>query len=138
MTTWEEQQELDLQEVGAITRMIRNHEQAIVDLSKTRTKIFIRLWKRRTPYSKIAQVCGVSEQAIYNLLRETKVIEEKKAIRAEERERAEAERLRRRVERERLAAERKAQREREAAEREAAKEAIKAKKALEEQGEQIP
>lgn len=65
--------------------MIRNHEAAIADLSKTRTKIFVRLWKRRTPYKIIADVCGVSEQTVYNMLRDTKVIEEKKILRAEKR-----------------------------------------------------
>lgn len=135
MTTWEEQQELDLKEVGAITRMIRNHEQAIVDLSRTRTKIFVRLWKRRTPYSRIAEVCGISNQAVYNLLRETKVIEEKKAIQAEERERLKVERARLRAERERLREKRRIEREREQAAREAAKKAKEAKKALEAEGE---
>jgi DNA-directed RNA polymerase specialized sigma24 family protein len=62
-----EQEMLD--KVRLLTQMLREHQSAVVRLGKQRRRIIRKLRERRVPYRDIAEVCGVTDQAIFADLR---------------------------------------------------------------------
>ena len=66
--------EFDLEELRSMTTLIRNHEQAIKDISRQRSQIAARLRRRAVSYKRIAGAMGVSQQNVYKLLLPTGVI----------------------------------------------------------------
>lgn len=66
--------DFDLEELKNMTMLMRNHEQAIKDISKQRAQIAARLRRRTVSYRRIAQAMGVSQQNVYKLLLPTGVI----------------------------------------------------------------
>lgn len=66
--------DFDLEELKNMTNLMRNHEQAIKDISRERSQIAARLRRRHVSYRRIAQAMGVSQQNVYKLLLPTGVI----------------------------------------------------------------
>ena len=71
--------DFDLEELKTMTSRIRNHEQAIKEISTERTKIVARLRRKSVSYRRIAGAMGVSQQNVYKLLLPTGVITPRKA-----------------------------------------------------------
>ena len=61
----------ELGEIKALTTLIRNHQAAIEDISKTRKDVILSLRKKRITYREIAAAMGVTEQSVYKILRDT-------------------------------------------------------------------
>lgn len=61
----------ELTEVKALTDLIRNHEQAIKDIAKTRKAVILDLRRKRVTYREIASAMNVTEQSVYKILRDT-------------------------------------------------------------------
>jgi DNA-directed RNA polymerase specialized sigma24 family protein len=61
----------ELEEVKALTILMRNHQQAIEDISKTRKEVILSLRRKKITYRKIAESMGVTEQSVYKILRDT-------------------------------------------------------------------
>ena len=70
--------EFDLEELKNMTILMRNHEQAIKDISRERAQIAARLRRRTVSYRTIAQAMGVSQQNVYKMLIPTGVITPRK------------------------------------------------------------
>ncbi len=68
----------ELEEVKALTNRMRNHQNAIEEISKTRKKVILSLRKKRITYREIAAAMGVTEQSVYKVLRDTIVRKPKK------------------------------------------------------------
>jgi len=68
----------ELLEVKALTDLMRNHQNAIEEISKTRKKVIISLRRKRITYREIAAAMGVTEQSVYKVLRDTIVRKPKK------------------------------------------------------------
>lgn len=58
-----------LEEVRLLTGMIREHQQAIVDLGDKRRTVVERLRKDRVTYREIAEHMGVTEQTVMKIAR---------------------------------------------------------------------
>ena len=58
-----------LDEVQALTNMMREHAEAIARLGKRRRKTVLKLREHRVTYREIAESMGVSEQAVYKIIR---------------------------------------------------------------------
>lgn len=67
----EQQNDPELSEVKALTDLIRNHEQAIKDIAKTRKAVILDLRRKRVTYREIASAMNVTEQSVYKILRDT-------------------------------------------------------------------
>ena len=61
----------ELTEVKALTDLIRNHQNAIQEISQTRRNVILDLRKKRITYREIAEAMGVTEQSVYKILRDT-------------------------------------------------------------------
>ncbi len=61
----------ELNEIKTLTEMIRNHQRAIEEISKTRKNIILTLRRKRITYREIAAAMGVTEQSVYKILRDT-------------------------------------------------------------------
>ena len=61
----------ELDEIKALTGLIRNHQKAIEEISKTRKDVILSLRKKRITYREIAAAMGVTEQSVYKILRDT-------------------------------------------------------------------
>lgn len=61
----------ELSEIKTLTDMIRNHQRAIEEISKTRKNIILSLRRKRITYREIAAAMGVTEQSVYKILRDT-------------------------------------------------------------------
>jgi DNA-directed RNA polymerase specialized sigma24 family protein len=61
----------ELSEVKTLTDLIRNHQNAIQEISQTRRNVIIDLRKKRITYREIAEAMGVTEQSVYKILRDT-------------------------------------------------------------------
>jgi DNA invertase Pin-like site-specific DNA recombinase len=61
----------ELSEIKALTGLIRNHQKAIEDISKTRKDIILSLRRKRITYREIAAAMNVTEQSVYKILRDT-------------------------------------------------------------------
>lgn len=61
----------ELSEIKTLTDMIRNHQRAIEEISKTRKNIILTLRRKRITYREIAAAMGVTEQSVYKILRDT-------------------------------------------------------------------
>jgi len=60
----------ELSEVKQLTVMIRNHQSAITEISKTRKNVILSLRRHRITYREIAEAMDVTEQSVYKILRE--------------------------------------------------------------------
>jgi len=60
----------ELSEVKQLTVLIRNHQNAIEEISKTRKNVILSLRKHRITYREIAEAMGVTEQSVYKILRD--------------------------------------------------------------------
>lgn len=60
----------ELSEVKQLTVMIRNHQEAITEISKTRKDVILSLRKHRITYREIAEAMDVTEQSVYKILRD--------------------------------------------------------------------
>lgn len=58
-----------LERVRLLTQMMREHQSAVVRLGKQRRRIVRKLRERRVPYKDIADVMGVTDQAVFADLR---------------------------------------------------------------------
>lgn len=58
-----------LDQVRLLTQMMREHQNAVVRLGKKRRRIVRKLRERRVPYKDIADVMGVTDQAVFADLR---------------------------------------------------------------------
>lgn len=58
-----------LEQVRLLTQMMREHQNAVVRLGKKRRRIVRKLRERRVPYKEIADVMGVTDQAVFADLR---------------------------------------------------------------------
>lgn len=61
----------ELSEIKTLTDMMRNHQKAIEEISKTRKNIILTLRRKRITYREIAAAMGVTEQSVYKILRDT-------------------------------------------------------------------
>ena len=61
----------ELNEIKTLTDMMRNHQRAIEEISKTRKNIILTLRRKRITYREIAAAMGVTEQSVYKILRDT-------------------------------------------------------------------
>lgn len=61
----------ELGEIKALTDLIRNHQRAIEEISKTRKSVILDLRKKRITYREIASAMNVTEQSVYKILRDT-------------------------------------------------------------------
>lgn len=61
----------ELTEVKALTDLIRNHQNAIQEISQTRRNVILDLRRKRITYREIAEAMGVTEQSVYKILRDT-------------------------------------------------------------------
>jgi DNA invertase Pin-like site-specific DNA recombinase len=61
--------ETELNEISDLTKQMRLHEAAVVDLGKQRRVILRDLRKQNIPYRLLAEAMGTSEQAVYKDLR---------------------------------------------------------------------
>ena len=61
----------ELTEVKALTDLIRNHQNAIQEISQIRRNVILDLRKKRITYREIAEAMGVTEQSVYKILRDT-------------------------------------------------------------------
>lgn len=55
--------------VRLLTQMMREHQSAVVRLGKQRRRLVRKLRERRVPYKDIADVMGVTDQAVFADLR---------------------------------------------------------------------
>ncbi|MFZ5852275.1 MAG: hypothetical protein ACOYY2_12905 [Actinomycetota bacterium] len=62
-------QQAGLDEVRLITRMMREHQQQIVELGKRRRKKILKLRGEGVTYRKIAEAMETTEQAVYKVVR---------------------------------------------------------------------
>lgn len=58
-----------LEQVKLLTQMMREHQSAVVRLGKKRRRIVRKLRERRVPYKDIADMMGVTDQAVFADLR---------------------------------------------------------------------
>lgn len=58
-----------LEKVRLLTSMMREHQAAVVRLGKQRRRLVRKLRDRRVPYKEIADVMGVTDQAVFADLR---------------------------------------------------------------------
>lgn len=61
----------ELDEIKAMTALIRNHQQAINEISAQRKNIILGLRRKRITYREIAAAMNVTEQSVYKILRTT-------------------------------------------------------------------
>jgi DNA-directed RNA polymerase specialized sigma24 family protein len=61
----------ELTEVKALTDLIRNHQRAIEEISKSRKAVILSLRRKRITYREIAAAMCVTEQSVYKILRES-------------------------------------------------------------------
>lgn len=61
----------ELVDIKTLTDMIRNHQKAIEEISKTRKTNILSLRRKRITYREIAAAMGVTEQSVYKILRDT-------------------------------------------------------------------
>jgi DNA-directed RNA polymerase specialized sigma24 family protein len=60
---------MQLEEVKLLTSMMREHQDAIMRLSKRRRKIVLRLRDEKVTYREIAEAMGTTEQSVYKIIR---------------------------------------------------------------------
>lgn len=58
-----------MEKVRLLTQMMREHQNAVVRLGKQRRRVVRKLRERRVPYRDIADVMGVTDQAVFADLR---------------------------------------------------------------------
>lgn len=61
----------ELDEIKTLTDLIRNHQRAIEEISKTRKNVILSLRRKRITYKEIAAAMSVTEQSVYKILRDT-------------------------------------------------------------------
>jgi DNA-directed RNA polymerase specialized sigma24 family protein len=61
----------ELVDIKTLTDLMRNHQKAIEDISKTRKTVILSLRRKRITYREIAAAMGVTEQSVYKILRDT-------------------------------------------------------------------
>lgn len=61
----------ELDEIKTLTDLIRNHQRAIEEISKTRKNVILSLRRKRITYKEIAAAMAVTEQSVYKILRDT-------------------------------------------------------------------
>lgn len=61
----------ELEEIKTLTDLIRNHQRAIEEISKTRKNVILSLRRKRITYKEIAAAMAVTEQSVYKILRDT-------------------------------------------------------------------
>jgi hypothetical protein len=61
--------ETELVQISELTKQMRLHEAAVVDLGKQRRVILRDLREQNIPYRLLAEAMGTSEQAVYKDLR---------------------------------------------------------------------
>lgn len=59
-----------LDEVRMLTQMMREHQASIERLGERRRRTVLRLRDHRVKYREIAEAMGVSEQAVYKIIRD--------------------------------------------------------------------
>lgn len=66
----EKRDQSGLEEIRLLTSMIREHQKAIVQLSKKRRGRIVRLREHRITYREIAEAMGVTEQNVFKILKD--------------------------------------------------------------------
>lgn len=59
-----------LNEIQMLTEMMRSHQNGIVECSKRRKTVILRLRKNEVTYTKIAEAMQVSEQNVYKIIKD--------------------------------------------------------------------
>lgn len=62
----------ELYRAALLTTMMRQHQESVIRLGGQRREIIRSLREKRVPYRKIADICGVTDQALFADLRKHK------------------------------------------------------------------